>query len=451
MNKVFLIVDNILYDDLIYAYLVSFLDADIEKTSSAAEFINSPGLHTDTALIISQNKIGSENSAEIIQKYIVDNQMTCHLIILGSNDLQHNDFISTIEDPKNWEKLITKASKFLGISEETLAKRATPDYAPVSIRYFLNLDSVNCDVYIRIKKTPIDYQLVKRFHCNDTFTKDNINHYIDLGLELFYIPKDNLKDFIAFLSLVLVKNLETPNLELTEKLEIMGESYDVATKEILNLGLTPEVVKLTDTIIENMVHNVEQSPGMTSLLTKVINAQTPFGFQRCHMTAAVATECLKNLMMTQDASILDFTFASFFHDIALADKMELSLINTKEELLAANLVDIEKDLVLNHAVEAATLIYKYPNVPKGVEDLIMEHHGVPFGFGFTNNIEELSMTSQVFIIAHDFVLEILKYKENKTIPRSITADLHKKYPGKSCTKIINALEHSLIQKKTIAK
>lgn len=451
MTKIFLIEDNAIYSDLISANLITFLDADIEKRNAAAEFVKSSGFLSDVNLVICQNKIGSENTAEIIQRYIIENKIDVKLIILGGQGLLDNEFTSTIDDPKEWKNLITMAAKLLGISDAALAKRATPDFSPVSINYFLNLNSVNCEVFIRIKKTPVEYQLVKRFHKDELITKENINHYKDLGLEFFYIAKDDLKDFTAFLTKTLISKLDAPNIEMTEKLEIMGESYNAVTKEILELGFTPEVVQLTDTIIDTMVKNVEQSPAMTTLLTKVVNAQTPLGFQRCHMTTAIATECLKNLMMSQDTSILDFTFAAFFHDIALADRMELSLINTKAELNATNLSSEDRDLILNHAVEAAALIYKYPNVPKGVEDLIMQHHGVAHGLGFSNNIEELSMTSQVFIIAHDFVLEILKYKENKTIPHSISADLRKKYPSKSCAKIIGALEHSLVQKKMATK
>lgn len=445
MRKVILIEENQVLNDLLSINLINILGVELIKLKNVEDFSKHLKILHEMDLIIC-----SDQEKERIQNLITEKNLKISLIILGGSEAFDDGFIHTVLNPQeHWETAITLAAKILGITDEVLEKKATPDYVPIAINYFLNLESVNCDVFIRIKKTPIEYQLVKRLHHGDSFTKDTINHYKDLGLEYFYIPKDQHAIFTAFLSKQLIKKLDTPDLEMNKKLEIMGESYDFVTKEILSLGLTPEVVELTDSIINNMVKNVEQSPAMTSLLSKVINAQTPLGFQRCHMTTAIATECLKNLMMNLDNSTLDFTFASFFHDITLADHLELSLINSKSELAEANLSDEQRDLVLNHAVEAAALIYKYPNVPKGVEDLIMQHHGVEHGLGFNNNIEDLSMTSQIFIIAHDFVLEILKYKEHKTIPHSISADLHKKFPSSTCTKIINALEQSLIKKKKI--
>jgi hypothetical protein len=109
------------------------------------------------------------------------------------------------------------------------------------------------------------------------------------------MTKDEKKDFTTYLSNILVQKLEAPNLGLTPKLDLMGESYEVVTKEILKLGFTTETVQLTEAIIHSIIKNTEKSPELSFLLHKVINSKTPQLFQRCHMTAVIAIECLKNL------------------------------------------------------------------------------------------------------------------------------------------------------------
>jgi hypothetical protein len=167
------------------------------------------------------------------------------------------------------------------------------------------------------------------------------------------------------------------------------------------------------------------------------------------MTSVIASECLKKLGMNTLENILAVTFTSFFHDILLIDHPEVAKINSAHDLAMANLNSEDYNLAINHAMNASILIHKYPNVPKGVDKLIMEHHGVNHGISYSDNIELLDTLSKVFIIVHDFVLELMKVKENKkdnNPPRPISEELYKRYPTPSCIKIIKALEYSLAKK-----
>lgn len=448
MSQVILIEDNQVLNELLSINLVSFLGIDLIKRKNADAVLSLLDILPEVDLIICQYEIGGENTAAIIQKYISMNQLEIGLLVLGGPGIMDNEFTVSILNPKEWEKVIEYSAKILGITSEIIAKRVAPDYVQVPVSYFYNLATVNCDVFLRIKKSPTEYQYVKRIHNGDNFSRIDINRYTEQGLEFFYIPKDQQKSFTTFLSNILVEKLESTNLEITKRLELMGESYNIATKEILRLGYTNEVVQLTDTIIHNMIKNVEQSPEMTTLLHKVINAHTPLAFQRCHMTSVIASECLKNLKLDTREAILAITFASFFHDIALIDYLELAKINSKEELAEAKLSAEDNERVLGHALEASKLVKKYPLIPSGVEKLIKEHHGIAHGLGFSNSIEELTTLSKVFIIAHEFVLDLIKYKENKTVPHSLAEELYKKFPTPTCIKIIKALEQSLIKKKS---
>lgn len=449
MAQVILIEDNKILNDLIAVNLTTYLGVDLIQRKNAVETINLLAILPNVDLIITVAKVQDEPTAELIAQHIALNKLDTALIVLGPDAMPKYDFVLNIPTANNWEKVVHSSAQALGISEDRLSKKIMPDYVAVPVRYFLNLDNTNCDVFIRIRKTPTEYQYVKRIHNGDSFSKESIKRYISQGLENFHISKDHYKNFAIFLSNRLVEKIDSPHLEETAKIQLMGESYDIAVREISNLGFNSETIQLTETIIQNMVKNFERSPEMSNLLHKVINSQTGLLFQRCHMTSVVASEMLKNLKMDDQESYEKIAYASFFHDIMLADNPELTKINSFDELENANLNDNDWDLVFNHALEASILIRKDPDAPQGADEIIKHHHGSTNGKGFSNTIEKLPDLSKIFIIAHNFVLELINFKESGGEPKPITEELYKRYPSAEIGIIIKALEKTLKKKTNV--
>jgi HD-GYP domain-containing protein (c-di-GMP phosphodiesterase class II) len=447
MAQVILIEDNKTLNDLISINLTTYLGVDLIQRKNAQETLSLLAILPNIDLIITTQKVDDEATSEILSHYINAHKLETGLIVLGADKKALNDFTINIANPKDWEQVIQGSAKILGINENVLAQKAVPDFIPVPVRYFLNLDNVNCDVFIRIKKSPTEYQFVKRIHNGDTFSKDSIRRYSEQGLENFHIAKDSYKNFSIFLSNRLVEKMDVPDMEITKKIQIMGESYDIAIREVSKLGFNSETIQLTESIIQNMVKNFEKSPEMSNLLHKVINSQTGILFQRCHMTSIVASEMIKNLKLDDAKTYEKIAYASFFHDIMMADKEELTKINSFDDLENANLNEEDWDLVFNHALEASVLIRRHPEAPAGVDEIIKQHHGTTNGKGFSNAIDKLPDLSKIFIIAHHFVLELIRFKELGGEPKPVTEELYKRYPSPEVAIIIKALEKTLKKKK----
>lgn len=446
MAQVILIEENKTLNDLISVNLTTYLGVDLIQRKNAQEAVSLLAILPNVDLIITGHKVADEPTADIISNYISSNKLETGLIVLGTEQKAKNDFTINIANPKDWEQVIKSSAKVLGISENVLAKKILPDFISVPVRYFLNLENVNCDVFIRIKKSPTEYQFVKRIHNGDTFSKESIKHYIDQGLENFHIAKDHSKNFAIYLSNRLVEKMDSPTMDLTQKIQLMGESYDIAIREINKLGFNSETIQLTEAIIQNMVKNFEKSPEMSNLLHKVINSQTGLLFQRCHMTSIVASEMIKNLKIKDPLAFDKIAYASFFHDIMLAEREDLSKINSFDELEMANLNEQDWGMVFNHAMEASILIRKHPESPEGSDEIIKNHHGTSNGKGFSNTIDKLSDLSKVFIIAHHFVLELTRFKELGGEPKPVTEELYKRYPSLDAAIIIKSLERTLKKK-----
>ena len=447
MAQVILIESNKIINDLISVNLTSYLGVDLIQRKNAHETIGLLAILPSVDLIITNFKVGDEQTANIINNYLMTNNLETSLVVLGQNVSSPTDNSLNITNPNGWEEVIKVSAKILGINDEILAKRANPDYISIPIKYFLNLDTVNCDVFIRIKKSLLEFQFVKRIHNGDSISKELIHRYLDQGLTTLYIPKEHLRNFAIYLSNKLVEKIESTNAGENQKIQIMGESYDIAIKDIVTLGFNSETVQLTDTIIENMINNFKKSPEMSGLLHKVINSKTGTLYQKSHMTSIVGCEMIKNLNLGDSRDFDKIAFASFFHDIMLADRQDLAKINSFKELETAHLNESDWDLVFNHADEASQLVKNYPQMLVGSDEIIRHHHGAINGKGFSNDIEKLPDLSKIFIIANHFVLELIRFKETGGQPRSVTEELYKRYPNPEATIIIKSLEKTLKKKK----
>lgn len=445
MAQVVLIEDDKNLNDLLSINLNTYLGVDLIQQDSASDCISLLTILPNIDLIIAKNQVGDEKTADVLQQYIEDNKLDATLIVLGSVAKPGPNTVC-VENPREWEKVVHYAAKVLGLNEAEILKKVTPEYVAVPVKYFLNLEVSCCDVFIRIRKTPTEFQFIKRIHSGDNCTKESIIRYQQQGLENFYIPKEDQKRFSIYLSNKLVERMDAPNTDMAEKILLMGESYEVALKEIQKLGFTSETIQLTDSIVSNMIKNFTQGDEMAVLLHRVINSRTGMLFQRSHMTSVVASECLKNLKITSPESYEKIAFASFFHDILFLDKEDLSKINNQEELDLSNESDEDKKLVFAHAYETAELVKRHPEIQDGVDEIIRHHHGSATGYGFSHQIDSLPELSQIFIIAHQFVLELFLFKERGGKPTPIVDELYKRYPGAQATLIIKAIERTLKKK-----
>lgn len=447
MGQIVLIEDNPSLNELLSINLSTYVGVEVIPRPNAEEAIALLRILPNIDLIICKHKVGEEDTAKKIVEFINSRKLDTGLIILGGNVKSHSEHAVVIENANEWEKVINTSAKILGISQEILAKKIMPDYIPIPVSYFARLDTCCCDVFIRIKKGPDDYQFVKRIHAGDAFSKSMVKRYVEQNLSHFYIPKDMQKNFTNFLSDQLVQLLDQDYDEIDDQIQVMADSYSVATKEILKLGFTSATVQLTDSIVENMVDVFGKSSEMSGLLHKIINSKSGYLYQHCHMTSVVASECIKNLGIETKADHEKLAFAAFFKDISFVENEELARITTYDELEASNISEEDWDLVFNHALESSVLIRKHPEAPLGVDEIVKLHHGAMNGKGFsTANVAKMNSLQQIFLISAEFVKELMAFRERGGKPKPIIEELYQKYPTPEMISVIKALETTLKRK-----
>lgn len=444
MAQIILIENNNTLRELLALNLTTYVGSDVIPRKNAVDAIALLDLLPGIPLIITRNRIEDEDTAALLADYIKKKKIDSGLIVLGETVKNIKDIATVISNDQEWEKVIQVAAKILGITDEYMSKRIQPDYIPIPIHYFIPLDSCCCDIFLRIKKSPEEYQYIKRIHRGDTYPKNLVQRYIEDGLTHFYIPTEERTAFTNYFSNRLVGKLEDLTISDDEQLKIISETYDAALHQISKLGFTSATIQLADAIINSMVKTFERSPELSPLLVRIINSKNSYIYQHSHLTAIIAAECIKYMDFTDKRSCQELlASAAFFHDITLVDHEDLAKIHSYEELEKAELSEELWDLVFNHALEAAMLIKKHPEAPAGIEEIILHHHGAGNGKGFVRNIGKLGTLTKIFIVSEAFAKALLIYKEKGGKPYSLIEELHKTYPEPEMKAIIDALGTTL--------
>ena len=418
--------------------LNTFAGTDVIIRKDAEDAIQLMRILPTISLLVVRNQVGAEQTAEKLSTFIGTELLDVPMIVLGANaKLTEKAFC--MPDPIAWEKLVQQSAKFLGVTPEELSKRVKPDFLPVGMSYFYDITQVPCDIYLRIRKAPGEFQYVKRIHSRDAFDASVIKKYEDQGLQEFYVQRDYIQYFTTFVTNSLVKKLERHDLGLEERIMTTAHAHDVVTDQIQSVGIDTQMVELADAGIKSMVASVKNSPQLAGLLKFLFTSKVSFAYQRCHLIAVMCQYILSKQSWYQPKHLEILSFVSFFSDSLLKSDRQIQ-VNSDEELRSFDLTDEERAGVMSHAKDAAELLNRHPGANEYIKTVLLQHHGMLDGVGFADNpSEELHPLSKVFIIADAFV-KILLRPDMPSSKKDILPLLYTRYQNPSYQKIIKALE-----------
>lgn len=418
--------------------LNTFVGTDVIHRANADDALALLRILPQVALVITKSKVGDEETALKIYNYIKNESLQTSLIILGECPELSSEVLC-LEEPVSWEILIKQAAGHLGVTIQDAINKVKPDYLPVGLFYFYDIQRTPCDIYIRIKKGPNDYQFVKRIHSKDTFDKNVIKKYEDQGLREFYIPKDYIQYFTTFVTNSLVERLEQEDLSLEERILTTANAHEIVRDNIKQMGLDEASVDLSDASINSMIRSVKDSPEVSNLLKFLFSNKVAYAYQHCHLLALMCHYILSKQSWYKPEHLQILSFVSFFSDVTLKSNQQMQISNMKD-LAESNLTDEEKRQVMNHAKDACDILANHPDVNEYIKTVLLQSHGKLDGVGFEENpTEELHPLSKVFIIADCFVKTLL----NPALPstkKDILPILATRFTNPSYQKIIKALE-----------
>jgi HD-GYP domain-containing protein (c-di-GMP phosphodiesterase class II) len=418
--------------------LSTFVGTDVILRQNADDTLSLMRILPQVSLVITKAKIGAEETAVTIHQFIKNESLTTSMIVLGECP-QLSGEILCLQEPVSWEILIKQAAHHLGVTIHDAVNKVKPDFLPIGLYYFYDIQKTPCDIYIRIKKGPNDYQFVKRIHSKDTFDRELIQKYEDQGLKEFYVSKDYIQYFTTFVTSNLVQKLERDDLSLEDRILTTANAHEIVRDSIQQLGLDQATVDLSDASINSMIKSVKNSPEIAALLKFLFSNKVTYAYQHCHLLALMCHYVLSKQSWYKPEHLQVLSFVSFFSDVTLKSHQQMQ-ISSMRDLFEANLTDEEKNQAMSHARDAVKILDNHPEANDYIKTVLMQSHGKLDGVGFEENPgEDLHPLSKVFIIADCFIKILL----NPALPskkQDILPILYGRFTNPSYQKIIKALE-----------
>lgn len=260
---------------------------------------------------------------------------------------------------------------------------------------------------------------------------------------------ENYKDRFAAILLKPIEPNELKNIVeniLSQIKDEDGTEIPIAQEEDLKNDLQYagpfQVDALKEEVSRVMVH-VKKNSKLKQLFKQAMVDRSKDNYISSHIGMVInisAAICAK-MEWNSEKTLEKFVYASYLHDMALAQRPDLARINTfaKLELMKETLSEEEYRIVLDHPNIAAKTIADLNEIPPDVDAMIKQHHefGNETGFPTKCNYQKITPFSAVFIVAHtfaDYIIENPKWTMEEFVKQN-KSRLH----GSHFTKIMKSL------------
>lgn len=314
------------------------------------------------------------------------------------------------------------------------------NYCRIRTRLLLSVVPLKGDIYIRLNET----KYVKLFAVGDVFNVDDLEKYTTRkGVEFLYLKKEDTPEFIEKYNTDLQKLLSSNQVSIENVLAKTAAIQETAQTLVATVGFTPQVQQLARTHVALTVKSMGKSPRLNALLDRIKNAKGKYISVHSNLVAYVACGIASSLEWASEATYQKLSLAAFLHDITLANA-DMSPISTLTELQEneSKFTPQEVRDYKFHPIRAAELSRQIPQVLPDVDTIILQHHEWPDGSGFPRAMTSATIhpLSSVFIVAHDFVRQMLLRNGGKPNVAAYIKMNSARYSGGHFRKILKAME-----------
>ncbi|MBC7426981.1 MAG: response regulator [Bacteriovorax sp.] len=449
MKQILIIENDETLRKIIKLNMMKNIGCDVIEMASSSEALDLMKILPELDLIICKDAIKTENAGANVANYLKKENLKTPVLVIGVKNSDYTHLYS-IGANAPWKSIVELAFKIINPPSAVEAKVDTREFVPVSIHYFLNINTITgCDVYIRVKKSESEFQYVKRLHAGDTFTREGILKYQESGLREFYIPRDSFSQFVNFVTEELVKKLESKDISGSQRVTLSSDSYKITTERIQSIGIDEYTVELVDESIASMTTLLKEQNSLVMFLKSMKANDCSFAYAHTYLCCLILHKVINSFDWQSPQIKEKLTYIAYFHDISLP-KNSLTEINSQQELDDSGLCTEDKNAVTNHALQSAAIVEKFSKIPTGVGAVIKEHHGNKSGVGFAENPSlALLPLSMMFIVTENFVDEFLKIEG---VPKSedlkvIFTKLQLKYTKSTYGQTLTAIQNMIQNKK----
>lgn len=390
-------------------------------------------------LIISVNMVEEEYTGLKIHYYNKSQRLNIPMILLGNNAKLIGEV--TMVEPEKWEEIIKTAGKLMNITAEKMMEIEVPPYYPVNLVAIQELKSAPTNIY-RLKNG--NYELWKAKATE--FKENEIKDLVLSGTSNAYVNKMDRLTFIngssrAISEILLKENLNRENLS-----KVAEAAMNNAVFLLKEVGMTEVAVENSRNAIKSISNIIQSTPGIDDMMALISKSKDSYLYRHCLLLSMLGHHTIGHLEWGNKEQKGKVAFAAFFHDITIPEDA-LCTIHSTEELKAANLSTEDFKKVERHAYQACEVLAKYPDLPFGADNIILQHHGSLNGIGFQDDHldNRVSPLAIAFRVVEDYVDQLLKMdgKDQSGPRKKIIDHILKKYNKASYKKAAEALKMAL--------
>ncbi len=291
-----------------------------------------------------------------------------HVILVGD---EHSSVFPKVFHSTDWASLLQHLKTILG-------EKSTPDDGFVGI-------PVDCLIHFKVMPFPLFLNLspgkfVKRIPAFEAMDVEVLVSYKKRGVKEFFFERRYGKDFANILMNNMINRIEQEYDTPAEKEKATSEVFGTVRDIIAAIGLKPRVIELCETLMGQLVEEVDKGKGIqaVSYLNNLrARPELDFNYRFVQLTSFIATQIIDGRSRAgKQEEVKTVIFAAFFADMSLKNPEYLHFRNLKDIAL---LPEEAREEIKWHASLSASMVELNKLGPPEVATIIAQHHGDLYG------------------------------------------------------------------------
>ncbi|MBL7665030.1 MAG: hypothetical protein JNM93_07845 [Bacteriovoracaceae bacterium] len=397
------------FQNILGINLKVYASSDAIFKASAKEAIELLEVLSHVDLIITMDKIGTEDTAKQVYLWLKQQALETPIIVM-SEDKSNFEYGRVIAPDCDMKEIVKLATQLIGITNVEHNKKLASEFFPISLAYFQFLETAICDIYQRSGSGDKgEFIYYKIFEQNKKISKSEMEKLQKNGTKNLFIISGLRLKFTNYFTTILLKKIQGKS-TAEAKMVSLEAARTIIAQEIKSFGIKEDTVKVADAIISESLKLIEKDKSFKNYIKNLLTNTSSYIYQHSQILTYVSFQMIDNMEWGTTEQKQKMAFIAFFHDIVLTDD-RLAQIHNEGDALEANLELSEKEIVRKHAYEASILIQKYPGAPIGADVIIKQHHGTHNGIWFKNPPNhDMSPLTVVFMVAEEFTSYYMKNK-----------------------------------------
>ncbi len=285
------------------------------------------------------------------------------------------------------------------------------DLIRVKTSYFLNLDHVDSDVFIRLPSG----KFLKIIAAGSEINKETLENVYRKGGEFLYQDEKSYEKLANVIFTSLSKKLKDKNLSEEAKIEAQIDSIKKVQDTVRNMGINDHIISFADDIVESVQDLVKGNRNLGKIVKKLLKHKKPY-FVRSSLINYLAGGLVHEVGWDTYTTMRKLVYASVFCDFGFEVHEEpLIEIIRKDSDDFKRLSPQDQHAILEHPERAIKYLERNQGMLTDEVNIVLQHHEKPDGTGFPKglNYNQIPPLSCAFILCHDFANELLQLSRVK--------------------------------------